>query len=173
MDGENKATLSPFALVSNWFHDGSLTTEVPKELMDSKAISPMFILYYFQSSPQYFVFINKLFNNFNITTMKTVDILKMMKEIIVSTGFKQPWNRKAEKSNNNNKLCGILKKKYPYYRNEEISMCVDYIDSHDEIKEFIYEMVGLRNISKKKMTKKEFKEKMSNIISKESLLNSI
>ena len=161
--------LSPFTIMDNWFKDGRLDTPVPE---DACHLPQTLILNHFSQFPQAFVFINKLYNNFSLFSVPMRDILKTMKEILHYTRFRQVFVKKDPKPIEN-KLFTILKSKYPYYKNEEISMVVDYIDSNDEIKESVYESLHLREAEKKKITKKEFKEKMSSIVTKESVLDSI
>jgi hypothetical protein len=102
------------------------------------------------------------------------DIMKTMKEIVHYTRYSYFSKKKVQPKENG--LVDILKKRFPYYKKEEILMVVDFIDNSED-KDTIYEMFGLNNISKvKKLTKKEIKErqsKINNIISKDELLDII
>lgn len=163
---------SPYMLLNAWFRDGSKNSPLPKELEESKAFAQTYILYYFQSNPKLFIWINKVYNNFNLFAIPVNEILKTMKEIIRVTGYRQPFVKKAEKETKN-QLCGILKKKYVGYKPEEISMAVDLIDKDEELQSIVYETFGIREPGKSKTKKNEFKQKMESILSKESLLNDL
>jgi len=170
-DIEKKMTASPYMLLNSWLRDGSLTTPIPEECTNG-SIPQLMILNYFQSSPKYFVTINKFFNNFDLFSLNIQDVLRLMKEIVYYTSYKPPFVPKAAKDIEN-KLCGILKEKYPYYRKEEISMIVEYIDKHEDIQEVIYEQFGIRNVKAKKSNKTEYNKKMKSVISAQSLLESL
>lgn len=168
---ENKVTVSPYQILNAWIRDGQLNSPIPEELLNG-AINQSVILYYFVSSPKFFVYINKTFNNFSIFSLNLSDILKLMKEIVYYTSYRPPYTPKAAKDVQT-KLYELLKSKYPYYKNEEIRMIVDFIDNNDDIKDDVYEHFGLRLPKTKKNTKTEFKKKMAQIVTKDDLLNSL
>lgn len=168
---EKKVTVSPYMMLNSWLRDGSLTTPIPEECLNG-SIPQLMILNYFQSSPKYFVTINKLFNNFNLFALNIQDILRLMKELVYYTSYKPPFIPKAAKDIEN-KLCGILRDKFPYFRKEEISMVVSYIDKNPEIQEVIYEQFGIRNVKAKKSNKTEYNKKMKSVMSAQSLLESL
>ena len=170
-NNENKSSISPYMLLNAWIRDGNLKSPLPKDIEDGKQFGPHFILYYFVSSPELFRFINKTFNNYNLWSLNTIDVLKTIKEIVYYTGFRQPFIQSVKKEEN--KLVDIIKEKYPYYKREEISMVVDIIDADEELQATIYENFNLRPPTKKKSNKKDFKEKLSKILSKESLFNDL
>lgn len=173
MQQEVKLTQSDaYQFLNKWLRDGNLTSEYPKELEGTRLINGVFFLNYFESSQKYFPFINKLFNNFGLFELKVKELAILLKEMLYYTGFKQPFIKRTKKSDNN-KLVSILKKKYPYYKHEEVLMAVDIIDNSAE-KDIIYEMFGLYSIKTKKLTKKEQKEQrdfLNNMISKDDLLD--
>lgn len=168
---ENKVTFSPYMLLNAWMRDGNLKSPLPKDIEDCKAFSQTYLLYYFVGSPKLFIYINKVFNNFNLFSIPVIDILKLMKQIVYYTGFRQQFVQSTKKDEN--KLCELLKKKFPYYKDQEISMVVDMIDQDDEIQSMIYENFGLRSPSKRKSNSKEFKTKLKNILSRENMLNDL
>lgn len=170
-DNEKKITVSPYMLLNSWLRDGSLDTPIPEECTNG-SIPQLMILNYFQSSPKYFITINKVFNNFDLFALKIHDVLRLMKQIVYYTSYKPPYTPKAAKDIEN-KLCGILKKKYPYYRKEEIAMVVEYIDKNPDIQDVIYEQFGIRNIKAKKSNKTEYNKKMKSVMSAQSLLESL
>ena len=55
-----------YQFLNKWLRDGNLKSCFPKELEDTRLISGVFFLNYFESSQRYFPFINKLFNNFGL-----------------------------------------------------------------------------------------------------------
>ena len=163
---------SDFTILMNWVRDGNLKSEFPKQLENSKALSPVFFLMYFVQNPNYFIYINKVFNKVDVFKLKSVDIYKTFKEIIHFTRYNS-YSKKAVK-NKENPLIDLLKKKFPYYKREEILMAVNIIDNSDD-KDVIYEMFGINNVSKvKKLTQKQIKErnnKIKNMVSSDDVLS--
>lgn len=169
--GENKATFSPYALLNAWIRDGRTDSPLPKDLQENCPITQMFILYYFVSNPKIFIWINKNFNNYNLLSLPVFDVFKVIKQIVQRTGSKQSYVPKFKKEKN--QLCDILKKKYPYYKTQEISMAVDIIDNDEELQSAVYENFDIRAPRKLKTKKNEFSDKMKTILSKESLFNDL
>lgn len=167
----SSSEINPYELLNRWLKDGNLKSPYPAELEDSKAISQVFFLNYFESSPKYFPLVNKLFNNFGLFSIPVKELCIQLKEMLIATGYRQPFVKRGKKADEN-KLISILTKKYPYYKKEEISMVVDFIDNSDD-KEIIYEMFGLRTVKSKKLNaaeKKERKQKLDTIINSDNLL---
>lgn len=169
---DKKTNISPYTILMNWMKDGNLKSQYPKELVNNSAISNVFFLSYFLSHPTYFIYINDVYNNYGLFYLNVKEVMQTFKEIIHYTGYKNFSKKKSEPKVN--KLFGILKQKYPYFKNEEIHMVIDFIDNSDE-KDVVYEMFGLNNVSRvKKLTKKEIKDrqtKINNIISKDDIMN--
>ena len=163
-----------FNILMNWVRDGNLKSKFPKELEKSKILSVPFFLVYFLSSPNYFILINKLLNNYEAFKISPKDLYTMFKEIVYFTRFSSFNKKKATVKEN--PLIKKLKEKFPYYKKEEIIMAVNIIDNSDD-KACIYEMFGINDTPKaKKMTKKDIKDrqnKIKNIISSDDLLNVI
>lgn len=168
---ENKSTFSPYALFNAWVRDGRTDSPLPKELQENCPITQMFILYYFVTNPKIFIWINKNFNNYDLLVLPQIDIFKIIKQIVQKTGIKQSYVPKFKKEKN--QLCDILKKRFPYYKPEEISMAVDIIDDNEELQSTVYENFDIRVPKKTKTKKNEFNEKMTAILSKESMLNDL
>ena len=165
---------SDITVLMNWARDGNMKSEFPKQLAESKSLSPIYMLVHFLTSPRYFIFINNLFNNYNMFLLKNKDVFMMFKEIIHNTGYSS--FSKGKVSQKENPLIKLLKHKFPYYKKEEIMMAVNIIDNSDD-KDIIYEMFGINNVAKvKKMTKKDISErqnKIKNIISSDDVLSMI
>lgn len=168
---ENKTSFSPYMLLNAWMRDGNLKSNLPKDIEDCKAFNQSILLYYFITSPKLMIWINNNFNNFGLFSIPVRNILDMMKVIVHHTGFRQQYVASTKKEEN--KLCDLLKKKFPYYKSEEISMVVDMIDSDDDMQSMVYENFGIRNPSKKKCNVKDFNKKLNSILSKESMLNDL
>ena len=168
-DIEKKVTVSPFALLGNWLKDGNLKSPIPEECL---TLPQFWILNYCISNPRVFVLVNKYFNNYNVMMLSTKDIFQLLKEIVYYTGCRQARITKSTKDIEN-KLCSMLREKYPYYRKQEVAMIVDYIDKHPDIQEVIYEQFGIRKVTSKKNTQKEFDKKKKEIMSAQNLLDSI
>lgn len=170
---ENKVSVPPYMLLYSWFRDGSLTTPIPEPCLQSGVIPQTIILNHFVESPKYFVTINKIFNTFYLFSLNIKDILKLMKQLIYYTSYYKPKSQPKAAKAVENKLCKLLREKYPFYRKEEISMIVEYVDKHQDIQDAIYEQFGLRSTRAKKSNKTEYKKKMNSIVSAQSLLESL
>lgn len=143
--------ISPYTLLSRWFFDGSRTTLLPKEVIDSKVISQLYLLYYFQSSP-YILYLSKHFNNYNIFQIPVEEILYFMKECILLTGYKPPFVQRIK--NTKSEIVECLREKYSDLKKEDIHMLVKIIDESPE-KDSVYEMFGIYRPKVKKLTKQE------------------
>ncbi len=157
MASEKILQVSPYTLLSRWFLDGSATTEIPKECI--KAVSPLYLLMYFQASP-YICYISKHFNNYGLFQMPKEDIFRFMKLIISHTGYKAPFI-KSEKVTES-ALIGCLKRQYNDLKTQEVGMLVDIINESEE-KESIYEMFGLYKPKTKKVTAAEKKKRLQQV----------
>lgn len=151
MAAEKVLTVSPYTLLNRWFFDGSTTTEVPKDA--AKAVSPLYLLMYFQASP-YICYISKHFNNYGLFAMPKEDIFRFMKLVISATGYKAPYIKSDKIAESG--LIKCLRKQYNDLKSDEIGMMVDFINSSEE-KDAIYEMFGLYKPKNKKLTAAEKK----------------
>ena len=154
MSDVKQQKISPYALLSRWFFDGSSTTKIPEDVLESKAITPLYLLYYFQASP-YILYISKHFNNFGLYQMPKECIYNFMKDCILKTGYKPPFIQKIKPVKSEMVEC--LRTKYIDLKNEDLHMLVKIIDESPE-KDSIYEMFGLYKPKTKKLTKVEQKE---------------
>lgn len=146
---------SPYQILGKWLNDKSKLSPIPKELEEDKTIGPQYILYYFQTSP-YILFLNDLFNNFDIYQMDRIDSFKMIKDICLKTSFKQKYiNNSKEKDTQLNKS---LAKQYPHLKKYEVGYLGRVIDTLDN-KDTIYETLGLTKPKKQKINVKENKIK--------------
>jgi len=159
---DQEKTVSAYTLLSRWFYDGSRETKLPQDIIKDKSISHMYLLYYFRPS-HYGLIINKIFNNWNLFSLDRDEVLYFMKECILLCGYKPPFVQKMPTKKN--KLADELNSKYPYLKKEEVFMLVEIIDTSEE-KDQIYEMFGLYNPKKKKLTKEQQKEFSSNKVDK-------
>ena len=166
------AGVNAWTSFNSWIGDMDLNSPIPEILLESPSITNLTLLYHFVQFPLVFIYINNTFNNYNLILLDKASVLKMIKEIIYYTRFR-PKYMKTEKKVEDDKLIGILKSKYPYFRKEEIYMASEILDKYPELKEDIYEMYGLRSLKSKKVTKKEFKEKLQSIVTKQSLLEDL
>lgn len=145
---------SPYTIFNHWLHDGSLKTDIPKEIVDLKSFSHTYLLYYFQSSP-YIVYLNEHFNNFGFYTMDRLEAFRFMKECVYKSGYKPPFIKRRSASKE--KLSKYLKGKFPYLKRYEVDQLCKIVDKSPNA-DSIYEMAGLKIPSKKKLTKKEQKD---------------
>jgi len=149
----SKKSVSNYTLLNRWLFDGSATTSIPVDVVKDKSIGQSYLLYYFQSS-HYNLYINSIFNNYNLFALNRLEIFSFLKQCISMSGYRPPFIKKAPKKTN--KLVKVLIDKYPFLKREEIFMMIDFIDGSDE-KDSIYEMFGFYKPKKKKVTKAEKK----------------
>ncbi len=151
METENNK-VSIWNILNKWLYDGSYTSEFPKQLIDDKIIGPQYLLYYFKDSV-YNLWINEHFNNYGIFQLNKVEILKFIKECILECGYRPKIMPKIR--SDKSKIFKILKKRYPYFKNDDVDLLVEKIDCSAE-KDRIYETLGLYK-GKKEKTKKDKK----------------
>jgi len=155
--------ISVWTLLNRWLNDGSKSSKMPKELISDKSIGPQYILYYFKDSI-YNIWFNEHFNNFGIYQIDRIDMIKFLKQCVLDTGYKPPFLPRYK--NTKTKISVILKKKYPYFKMDDINLLVKEIDSSEECKQ-IYETLGLHK-PKKTKTNAANKKKLKKINDKQS-----
>ena len=156
---EKEKKVSAYTILGRWLSDGSRTTKLPEDVEKDKSISHMYLLYYFRASP-YGLVISKLFNNWNLFSLERNEVLYLMKECVLSCGYKPPFSQKVPAKKN--KLVDELVSKYPYLKKDEVFMLVEIIDNSEE-KDSIYEMFGLYTTKSKKLTKAQKEEFMDKL----------
>ncbi len=144
-----KKKLSPYTVLTKWLYDNKQFSPIPDDIIKDKSIGPQFLLYHFQSSPMITI-LNKLFNNLDIFQIDRLDSFKLMKTIILKTGFKPKFFSKSKQTSS--KLYKCLKRSYPYLKKYEMVLLIDAIEDSD-YKNQIYETFGLIKPKKKKTTK--------------------
>jgi len=137
---------SVYYILNKWIQDGSKYTEVPEEIINDKSISQNYILYYFRSS-KYISYLSSLFNNYDIYMMDKIEIFKMIKDIVLKTGYKPRFIPRS--SDNRTKLFKILKDKFPFLKKYEVPLIIDMIDKSED-KDNIYETLGISKSKKEK-----------------------
>lgn len=149
-----KKEVSPYTILNRWLYDGSKQTSIPEELVKSKAISQNVLLYFFQQS-HYGLYISEVFNNFGIYQLDRLDVFRFLKYCILMSGYKPRYIPRT--NNTRTKFLKILKKKFPFLKDYEISELINHIDQMKE-KDAIYESVGLYTPKKGKPTKSDLKQ---------------
>ena len=151
--------ISIYTILIKWLYDGSSSSQLPREVEESKEIGSQYILWFFKDSA-YNVYMNSVFNNYDIYKLDKNECLKFLKECVLKTGFKPrfvPKQRDPE-----TKIAKILKIKYPYFKRNDIELLVSIIDNSDE-KDQIYETLGLYGPKKTKSTK-EMKKHINEVV---------
>jgi hypothetical protein len=143
--------ISPYAILSKWLHDGSMESEIPKQLVDDKSIGCHYVLYYFQDSP-YIQYISNTFNNYEIFKLDRLEIFKFIKQTIRLCHHKPRFISRVNAQKT--KFEQLMFRRHPYLKRMEIRRLCEVIDS-SENKDLIYESLGLTVTKKSKMTKKE------------------
>ena len=141
--------VSIWTLLNRWLYDGSKSSPMPKELIEDKTIGPQYILYYFRNSI-YNLWINEHFNNYDVYQLDRIGVLKFLKQCILDTGYKPKIFPRYKTQQT--KIGKVLKKKYPYFKTDDIDLLVKKIDLSAD-KDRVYETLGLYNPKKKKTTK--------------------
>ena len=145
--------------LNSWLYDGSASSCIPVEVRDSKEIGPQYIIWFFKDS-SYNIYINSVFNNYDVYKLDKNECLKFLKQCVLKTGFRPrfiPKQRDPE-----SKISKILKLKYPYFKKNDIELLVSIIDKSDE-KDQIYETLGLYNPKKTKSTN-EIKKQINEFV---------
>jgi chaperonin cofactor prefoldin len=140
---------SPWIIFERWL----LTSDkdpIPEKLLETNAIPHHVILNKFKYS-NYIIYLNNLFNTFDIYRMPIEDVYKMTKQCIKLTGFKTPFISPNKSEIEKTKLHNFLKKKFYFLKNYEISSLIQEIDNIPE-KDSIYEFFGIYKHKKVKAT---------------------
>jgi len=147
--------ISSYTLLNRWLYDGSRTSIVPDSVLNDYKMGPQYVLYFFRGS-HYLPYISNTFNNFGIFQMDKTEVFKMIKDIVMRTGFKPKFYRTASKSKI--KLVEALRKKFPFLKVNDIRLLSEKIDE-SEMKETIYHTLGIsKGSSKKRTTKKQLEQ---------------
>ena len=73
------STITPIQKIMNWVKDGNLKNPFPRDLEKERSLSPIFILTHFLPSPDYFIFVNKYFNNYTLFQLSVKDCFTQLK----------------------------------------------------------------------------------------------
>lgn len=144
-------TESPFTVLKKWFLNGDIN-DPPIEII--KALNIRYILQMF-SGHKVTPYLNKYFNNYELYKLDSVEFCIFLKELVQDTNIK--WNHFTYlKTDTVNKKERELQEKLPHLKKYEIQYLLNQIDDdkYDGFKEYL----GLGDIKKKKLTKKQKKE---------------
>ena len=147
-------SVSPYKILSDWIYDGNKNSEMPEDLKNDKAIGSQFVLYFFRGS-KYFHFIESMFNNYDVFQLNKFDVFRFIKSSVRSSGYRQRYLSSFKDSKS--KLATILKKKYPVLKYDDVNLLVDIIDN-GEMKDLVYETLGLKKAKKSKVKKSDLKK---------------
>jgi len=148
-------TASPYTLLNNWIYDGKADSKVPNEVLTGYLPDAKYLLFFFRGS-KYLVYLNKIFNNFNIYQLDKEEVFIMLKDIVRRTKFRPGFYKIASKTKI--KLIEVLRKKFPTLKISEINLLANKIDTADN-KDEILETLGLKkSVSSKRTTKKDLEQ---------------
>jgi hypothetical protein len=153
-------SLSPWTIFERWLTSDD-KQPVPSSVVESKKVIQTVILYRFQYSP-YIIYLNNMFNNYSLYQMPVEDVYKLTKQCVKLSGFKSAYVSKEGSEIDNTKFLKLLKRKFYYLKDYEVSLLIKYIDISDD-KDAIYESFGLYTSKKTKTTSDE-KKKLDKII---------
>ena len=163
-------TVSIYTILDKWLFDGSITSPMPKEVIEDKKIGPNHLLFFFNGT-EYGVYISKYFNNFGIYQLNRLEVFRMIKDIIQKTAYVPRWKRKYHSTKS--AISKELWKRYPYLKPDDINLLADNLESM-ECRDAVFEMFGLEKPKKIKdkilKSKSKKKAKETNDNSMESLL---
>lgn len=159
-----------FRTFNSWLFDGSRDSEFPEPRVDDsgKVIVPDLLKYNSPITVTYVVslflkngnlnhYLNEHFNNINLRYIDKKEFFLFIKKCVLDFRVNKydttfiPWSNKT-------KLFNILRHKFPYLKNCDISLLCDLVEESED-KESIYNTLGIDNPKKKKIKSKPKKAK--------------
>ena len=138
-----------------WLFDGSLKSELPNKEVFLKYNSPITVNRLISSFMLYGDlnhYLNKYFNNVSLYYLEKEDVFKFVKKCIID--FKVNRNKLSfiniKKDSN---LFQGLRKKFPTLKPCDISLLIDVIEKDHDLKNSVYESLGLLKPEKPKKSK--------------------
>ena len=155
-----------YNVFSNWLFDGSLKSELPQKevyLKYNSPITPNRLISSFMLYGELNHYLNKYFNNVGLYYIEKEDMFRFVKKCIID--FKVRRNNLSFISiKKDTNLFQALRKKFPCLKSCDISLLIDIIDKEsDDLKNSVYESLGLLKPEKPKKVKKSMKKVLEKI----------
>jgi len=153
---------------TKWLFDGNLNSPIPNEQEMLKYNSPIkhnYILQCLLPHPKLTIYLNELFNNYNLYSLDKKEFMLFIKKLIISLNItKNYFNYKVKRNNEKNDLYLKLLKKLPQLKKYDVLLLTEIINNLDSNKKnSYYSAVGLDKPKKKKLTKNDKKQKSKNL----------
>lgn len=140
-----------------WLFDGSLRSELPQKEVYLKYNSPITtnrLISSFMFYGELNHYLNKYFNNVGLYYIEKEDVFKFVKKCIIDFKVRRN-NLSFINIKRDSNLFQGLRKKFPCLKACDISLLIDIIDKEtDDLKNSVYESLGLLKPEKPKKVKK-------------------
>jgi len=150
-----------FKTFHDWLFDGNQKNEIPKsdpenDVSDILEITHTYIISLFIKCGSFNNYLNKHFNNIGLRYVDKSELLYYIKEQVYKLGIKQHQLYYPARTRKN-KLFDVLREKFLYLKNNDISLICDKIDKSDE-KEQIYNSLEIKKSKRERIKKKKIKK---------------
>jgi len=151
-----------------WLFDGSLRSELPQKevfLRYDSPITPNRLISSFMFYGELNHYLDKYFNNIGLYYLEKEDVFKFIKKCIIDFKVRRN-NLSFINIKRDSNLFQALRKKFPCLKSCDITMLIDIIDKGPDLKNSVYESLGLLKPEKPKKARKLAKkvsEKVENI----------
>jgi len=166
--------MSHYKVFYHWLFDGQRNSPIPKAtekinlLKYNSPINNNFLLSLFMNNGNLNHYLNTYFNNMGLHYMKREDMFKFIKKCVQDFRVKRR-DIIFYKFTYQEKLYTVLRDKFPQFKNDDIKLLSELInDSKD--KATIWESLGLKLPTKKKLKRSQKKKKIEKI-SSDAFLN--
>jgi hypothetical protein len=144
-------TTSPFYEFDKWLFDGNIKSELDSTVL--KIMSPLVVICKFNNCGQLTLFLNKYFNNFDITKINKLDLFLYLKKLVILLKIKR-YDSTFIKLSKEKTISKDIMKEFPLLKDYEISTFFELAKNDPEIKS-LEESIGLNNTKIKKSRRKK------------------
>jgi hypothetical protein len=156
----------PFKTYYTWLFDGNKNSPIPSPRTsdDGKVIVPDILKYNSPITNSYVIsvflknlslnkYLDKYFNNINVHSIPREELLYFIKKCVLEFRVGR-YDTIYYRRKYNDKLYGIIEKRYPYIKSFEVEFICDMINKSDK-KSSIYKSMGLEAPKKQKIRTKK------------------
>lgn len=148
---QTKPKVNPFHEFENWLFDKNINSVLEDYVI--RAINPIAVMNRFSDLGGVTVFLDSVFNNYNVMKINKLNFYTMLKEIIIKKNIKKTdlqWLLSSKKDSE----AEVIKKHFPIFKNYEIRLLLAILEKDPKLESFL-ESVGLFKHKKEKLTKDE------------------
>ncbi len=145
---------------TNWLFDGNLKNDIPDKQELLKYNSPITLTYVcnlFLNNGKLNFYLNNYFNNIGLRYLDKEDFFKFVKKCVIDFKVQRRSIPFFKYQGRKSKMFDIFRKKYPTFKNTDISLLCDMVDNSKE-KETIYAGLGLDKPEQTKTKKEKSKD---------------